>query len=147
VVLLAAALAMGGAGDAGHFYLTLERPGWAPGVGIFAPVWTFLYLQMAMAAVLVARLPHSTLRTDALSAFGVQLLANAAWSWVFFDLRDGVLALAVISLLWATLAATTALFWRLSRVAGVLMLPAWLWISYAAVLTGWLWADNPGWLG
>ncbi len=129
--------------DAGSFYASLARPSWAPPGWAFGPVWTVLYLLMAVAAWLVWQAPAGRACRLALTLFIVQLAANALWSWLFFAWRSGAAAFAEVLLLLALIAATIAAFWRLRPLAGVLMLPYLAWVSFATALTWAVWQDNP----
>jgi tryptophan-rich sensory protein len=75
--------------------------------------------------------------------FLLQLVFNALWSWLFFAWNLGVLALADIVVLWILIAATLVSFWRVRPVAGVLLMPYLLWVSFAAILNYSLWQLNP----
>ena len=149
LVLTFAAAALGAvaSAQAGTFYLQLVRPEWAPPGWLFGPVWTALYLMMAIAAWLVWR-DHGFRRAGgALTLFVVQLAANAVWTWLFFVWHQGALALAEILLLWALIAATIIAFWRLHTLAAMLLLPYLAWVSFASALTYATWRLNPGILG
>lgn len=143
----AAALGAVASAQAGTFYLNLVRPEWAPPGWLFAPVWTLLYLMMAIAAWLVWR-DHGFGRGGAaLTLFVLQLAANALWTWLFFVWQQGALAFAEVLLLWALIAATLIAFRRLHLVAAILLLPYLAWVSFASVLTYATWQLNPGILG
>lgn len=149
LILTFAAAALGGvaSGQAGSFYLNLVRPEWAPPGWLFGPVWTALYLMMAIAAWLVWR-DHGFLRAGgALTLFVAQLAVNALWTWLFFVWHQGALAFAEILLLWALIAATVIAFWRLHVPAATLLLPYLAWVSFASALTYATWQLNPGILG
>lgn len=139
------AAAIGGVASiqAGAFYTQLERPGWAPPAGVFGPVWTALYLLMAIAAWLVWRIEGFWAARMALALFVVQLAVNALWSWLFFGWHRGALAFADVVLLWVLILATLAAFWRTSRAAGALLIPYLLWVSFAAALNYSVWQLNP----
>jgi tryptophan-rich sensory protein len=79
--------------------------------------------------------------------FLVQLALNALWSWLFFGWHRGALALADILLLWALIVATLISFWRIRPLAGALLVPYLLWVSFASVLNYSVWQLNPGVLG
>jgi benzodiazapine receptor len=83
----------------------------------------------------------------ALTLFVVQLTLNALWSWLFFGWRLGGLAFADILLLWASIAATTIVFWRIRPWAGVLLVPYLLWVGFASVLNYSMWQLNREVLG
>ncbi len=144
-----AAAALGGIAsiDAPQFYRDITLPAWAPPGWVFGPVWTVLYLLMGTAAWLIARTrPHKGANA-ALLLYGVQLLLNALWTWLFFAWRRGDLAFAEILVLWVLVALTALSFWRIRRLAGVMLLPYLLWVSFATALTLSTWRLNPDVLG
>ncbi|WP_242110528.1 TspO/MBR family protein [Luteimonas aquatica] len=132
---------------AAAFYGQLARPDWAPPAWLFGPVWTVLYTLMGIAAWLVWRVRGFAGARAALVLFLVQLALNAAWSWLFFAWRRGAIAFADIVVLWIMIAATLAGFWRVRPLAGALLLPYLLWVSFAAVLNYAVWRLNPSLLG
>lgn len=132
---------------AATFYSALARPAWAPPPAIFGPVWTVLYTLMAIAAWLVWREGGFRAARTALVLFLVQLVANALWSWLFFGWHRGAFALADILLLWLLIACTIAAFWRIKPLAGALLAPYLLWVSFATALNYAVWQLNPGILG
>lgn len=144
LALCFAAAAIGGfaSADSADFYQQLVRPAWAPPAWLFGPVWTLLYAMMAVAAWVIwtARGWHKG-RT-ALSLFVVQLAANALWTWIFFVWHMGAVAFAEIAVLWVLIASTAVVFWRVSKLAGVLLLPYLLWVSFASALNYALWQAN-----
>ncbi len=127
----------------GDWYVTLNKPTWNPPKWVFGPVWTTLYIMMAIAAWLVwgkkglaaARLP--------LLLFGVQLFLNAAWSALFFGMRNPGIAFADIVLLWFAILATIIAFGRVSNLAALLLLPYLAWVSFATALNYSIWRLNP----
>jgi len=140
-VFATAALGALASADAPAFYAQLAKPTWAPPAGVFGPVWSVLYLMMAFAICLVWRSPQHD--KNALVLFGAQLAANALWSWLFFAWHQGALAFADVVLLWGLIAATIGAFWRTSRLAALMLLPYWLWVSFATALTFAVWRGNP----
>jgi len=134
LVLCYAVAAFGAQFTPGEWYAALEKPPWNPPNWVFAPVWTALYTMMAVAAWLVWQRRAQVGADLALRFFLVQLALNGLWSWLFFGLQAPLPALLDIALLWLTLAATTALFFRQHAVAGWLMLPYVLWVTYAVSL-------------
>lgn len=134
--------------NARSFYAELAQPAWSPPGWVFGPVWSLLFLAMAVAAWLVWRVPEeSKSRSLALRLFVVQLVANALWSWLFFAWRLGGWAFAEVLLLWALIAATLVAFWRIRPAAGWLLLPYLAWVTFASALNYTLWRMNPGVLG
>ena len=124
-----------------RWYGTLRKPAWTPPNAIFGPVWTTLYVAMAVAAWLAWRTrPAGAGR--ALAWFGLQLAFNLAWSGLFFGLRAPGPAFLDITLLWLAILATLASFWRIDRGAGALMVPYLLWVTFAAGLNLAIWRLN-----
>jgi tryptophan-rich sensory protein len=124
------------------WYRTLVRPSIAPPNWIFAPVWTFLYLTMAIAAWMVTQSVPSSQRTIALLLFLLQLALNLAWSWIFFRQHALGAALVEVVLMWIAVGATTAAFRPVAPWAAGLMLPYWAWVTFAAVLNAAFWRVN-----
>ena len=140
VVFVAAAVGAAASVDAPSFYAQLSKPAWAPPAGVFGPVWTVLYALMGVAAWLVWRSPGP--KRAALTLFGAQLAANALWSWLFFAWHRGALAAVEILVLLALIVAMIVAFWRISRLAALLMVPYLLWVSFASVLPWAVWRSN-----
>jgi benzodiazapine receptor len=123
------------------WYAGLAKPAFNPPAWIFGPVWTTLYALMGIAAFLIWRAGSS--RKDvkiALSVFGGQLILNALWSIIFFGLHAPGAAFAEIIVLWAAIAFTITVFFKISRPAAYLLAPYILWVSFAAYLNYAIWA-------
>lgn len=140
----AAALGAVATRQAPEFYAQLVRPDWAPPGWLFGPVWTVLYALMGIAAWRVWR---EVGFGSALYLFLAQLALNALWSWLFFAWRLGAAAFAEVVVLWVLIAATLAAFLRIDRLAGALLVPYLLWVSFACALTYAVWRANPQVLG
>lgn len=125
------------------WYPTLVKPSFTPPNWLFGPVWTALYAMMGVAAALIWRADANAQSTRrALVVFGVQLFLNGAWSFAFFWARSPTVGLVVILLLWLLLAWTLRVFFRIRAVAGWLLVPYLLWVSYAVALNGGVWLLN-----
>jgi len=124
------------------WYATLEKPSWNPPNWLFGPVWTTLYIGMAIAAWLVWRQRGLAEGWLPLTLFGIQLTLNAIWSSLFFGLRSPGAAFAEIMLLWVAILATIIVFARYSNSAAALLVPYLVWVSFAAVLNWTLWRMN-----
>jgi len=126
----------------GDWYQALQKLPFNPPNSVFAPVWTVLYLMIAVAGWLVWR--HAGLRgaRTALLLYAVQLALNLAWSWLFFGLRAPGAALVGIALLLLASIATAVLFWRVDRLAGLMFVPYCAWLVFAAVLNAAIWQLN-----
>jgi len=124
------------------WYRTLVRPSFTPPDRVFGPVWSLLYLFMAISAWRVGQEQPSGLRTAALLLFVIQLALNLAWSWIFFRKHALGTAFAEILALWVAIGATTITFGRIVPWTAWLMAPYWAWVSFASVLNGAFWKLN-----
>ena len=144
VVWLAAAFvpaAIGAAFPAPAYYRGLRKPAWAPPPWLFGPVWTVLYVFMAIAAWMVARRGGPGSRS-ALALWGGQLALNAAWTPIFFGLRNPGAALVEIIALWVAVAATVGAFATRRAAAAALLLPYLAWVTFATALNLAIWRRN-----
>ena len=123
----------------GPWYDGLTKPAWNPPSWVFGPVWTTLYVLMAVAAWMVWRVRGWSVP---LGLYGVQLVLNLAWPGIFFGLRMPGPAFFEIAVLWAVLLATLISFFRARPVAGVLLVPYLIWVTYASALNFALWRLN-----
>ncbi|WP_120955132.1 TspO/MBR family protein [Arthrobacter oryzae] len=137
--------ALGGLATANHvngWYATADKAPWSPPNWVFGPVWTVLYIAMAVAAWLVWRSRAAGSMT-ALTAYGVQLVLNLLWTPAFFALYPVIgtpalwIAFGIIVALAVAVAVTVVLFGPISRAAGLLMLPYLSWIVFASSLNLW----------
>lgn len=126
------------------WYATLLKPTWNPPSWLFGPVWTLLYTAMAIALWLVRREPDidEATRQRAIAMFAIQFVLNLAWTPLFFGLHNPGLAFVEICLLWIALLSTMLMFGRVRALAGYLLLPYLLWVSFALVLNGTIWLMN-----
>jgi translocator protein len=126
-----------------RWYRTLAKPSFNPPSWIFAPVWTTLYLLMAIAAWLVIESAPSPARTLGLGLFAIQLALNLAWSWIFFCKHALGAAAVEVALMWCAIGATIVLFGQVSAAATWLMAPYWGWVTFASILNATIWRLNP----
>ena len=124
------------------WYQTLHKPEFNPPDWVFAPVWTLLYVLIAVAGWRVWRRRGFGGAPVAIAAYATQLALNLAWSFIFFGGRMIGAALADILLLLAAIAITAALFRRIDRVAAWLLAPYGAWVAFAAALNYALWRLN-----
>lgn len=122
------------------WYAEAEKVSWSPPNVIFGPVWTVLYALMSVAAWLVWREKERTDVRRPLTLYVVQLVLNAIWTPIFFGLYPflGVAALwiaaAVIVAIDVAVLLTMLAFWRVRKVAAVLLIPYWAWVLFATTL-------------
>ena len=147
VTAAAAEIGALGSSDAASFYTALQLPAWAPSPKLFGPVWSVLYLLMAIAWWRAWQAPGEERRGEANALYLVQLAVNSLWSWVFFAWHWGGAALLVIVVLWLLIAATIRAFARRDKLAAWLMAPYLAWVSFAAILNFAVWRLNPVALG
>ena len=125
------------------FYTEVIRPSWAPPGWLFGPVWMVLYTAMAVALWLVWKKVGFRGGQPAIGLFLIHLIPNALWSWVFFAWRLGAWSVVNIVVLWGLIPVGMLLFVRHDRIAGWLLFPYLLWVSFAAVLNITIWQLNP----
>ncbi len=126
------------------WYPTLQKPFFNPPNRVFAPVWSTLYIMMGVAGGLVwARIDFEKDNVrNALFFFAIQLGLNGLWSLLFFGLKNPMLALIEIVLLWLIIYETWFKFRKIDKVAGWLFVPYLLWVTFAAVLNAGIWWLN-----
>ena len=135
--LTAGAAALGSAAtDHGTqlWYRRLRKPSFQPPGAVFGPVWTVLYVLIAVSGWRVWNRPAGPARSRALGLWGLQLGLNAAWSWLFFGKRRKRTALADISALGVSIAAYIAAARKVDRSAAVLVAPYLGWVCFAGLL-------------
>jgi len=139
------ASALGGfatASSVDSWFSTLVKPTWNPPSSIFAPVWTVLYVLMAISAWriwLKSEIPGSR---AVLAVYFVHLALNTLWSLLFFGLRNPAAGLVDIVLLWGLIVWLQIAFWKRDRLAGLLWVPYLIWVSFASALNFAIWRLN-----
>ena len=123
----------------GAWYESLVKPSWNPPNAVFGPVWTILYVMIAIGGWLLWQ--HGRPRV-AIALWGAQMILNALWSYLFFGLKQPGVAFAEIVVMWLVIGALVIVSWRHSRAASLLFVPYLLWVSFAAVLNFTIWRLN-----
>jgi tryptophan-rich sensory protein len=147
IVFFAICLGAGGLGSfftassVREWYPQLRKPAGTPPSWVFGPVWTTLYVLMAISAWLVWRQYGGGAR-PALLIFFAQLALNVAWSGIFFGSRMPGVAFAEIVILWLAIAFNIFVFYVLLPVSAFLLVPYLLWVSYASYLNFGIWRLN-----
>jgi len=126
----------------GTWYKNLSKPSFNPPSWVFGPVWTLLFSLMGVALYLVWVSPASQIRTIALVLFGVQFVLNVLWSYLFFGINNSLWSLVEIFVLLVGILATGIYFWFVNSYAGYLMIPYFVWVSFASFLNWSLWKLN-----
>jgi benzodiazapine receptor len=126
------------------WYADLNKPWFTPPSWVFGPVWTILYILMGISLFLVLR--EGWERRDVrigTAVFGIQLVLNILWSYLFFGLRSPLYGLIGIVALWIAILATIVWFFRISRPAAILLVPYIAWVSIATALNYSIYVMNP----
>ncbi len=126
------------------WYASLRKPSFNPPNWLFAPVWTVLYVLIAVSAWLVWRRAGWRNGRPALTWWCVQLALNAAWTPVFFGAHRIGLALLIIVGLLVAIVGTILAFRRHHATAAAMLLPYLAWVCLASALTWSVWRNNPG---
>lgn len=126
----------------GAWYAGLVKPSFNPPSWVFGPVWTVLYLSIGIAAWLVWRKSGVTGAWLAFSVFAAQLVFNGLWTWLFFGLHRPGMAFVDILLLLVSIVAMALAYWPHSRVAALMMIPYFAWVSFASALNFAFWRLN-----
>jgi tryptophan-rich sensory protein len=122
------------------WYRLIAKPWWTPPDWVFGPVWSMLYVMMAVAAWLVWKTGDRV--RPAMVLFGVQLVLNLLWSLLFFGARSPGMALVEVVFLWGSVLLTMLAFFGRQSTAGWLFVPYLAWVSFAAVLNFAIWSMN-----
>ncbi|OEH85366.1 TspO protein [Desulfuribacillus stibiiarsenatis] len=131
-----------------EIYQTLTKPWFAPPQWVFGPVWTILFVLMGLAAyrVWMSGYYHPFGFTDqmrrALTLYGIQFVFNFLWSILFFRFQWYGIALIDLLILLALIIITAREFYKIDRLAGLLMIPYIVWVSFAGILNYYIWILN-----
>ena len=124
------------------WYAQLSKPSWTPPDWVFGPVWTALYVCMAVSVWLVWREAGAAAAKLPIALFAVQLVLNSLWSVLFFGFQRPGIAAGEIVLLWAAILANIVAFWGRSKPASLLLTPYLAWVTFAVVLNWTIWRMN-----
>jgi tryptophan-rich sensory protein len=138
-----AAAATGAFFRPGEWYERLNKPAWRPPNRVFAPVWTALYVMIALSGWLVWREAGLAGAALPLSVYALQLILNAVWTPLFFGLHRPDLGFVDIVLVWLSIVTTIALFMPIHAGAALLLLPYLAWVTLATALNYSIWRLNP----
>jgi translocator protein len=124
------------------WYLSLDKPSFNPPNFVFGPVWTTLYILMGVSLYMIWRAQKGNARTNAIRIFGIQLVLNFAWSFIFFYFHQIFFALLEIIMIWIGVLLMIIIFRRVDKTAAYLQIPYLLWVSFASVLNASIWILN-----
>ena len=117
------------------WYDSLIKPDFQPPSWVFAPVWTILYSMMMIALLLVVFSPTNEVKFFAYLAFFFQLYVNFMWPVAFFEEHNLRKAFLLSFLLLILVFVTMIIFYMVSKIAGALFIPYFLWCLFATVLS------------
>src|SRR5512132_1651696 len=141
LAMVAATALIGSQFGPGPWYIALQKPAWTPPSWVFAPVWSVLYVAIAVAGWLVWRSKAVSV-TKPILLWLLQLILNGLWSWLFFGLHRPILALIDILGLLATICFFIVSAGKISRTAAWLFVPYALWVGVATALNFAIWRLN-----
>lgn len=124
------------------WYPTLVKPSFSPPNYLFGPVWLTLYTLMGISLYLIWQKKTKKVK-EALILFSLHLFLNALWSIIFFGLKSLAFAFGEIVILWFFILAVIYKFWKIEPKAGILLIPYFLWVSFASILSYSIWVLNP----
>ena len=117
------------------WYASLNKPSFTPPNWLFSPVWISLYFLMGISLFIVWHVGFKEKNVKiAIAIFAIQLILNSLWSVVFFGSKSTLGGFIVIIFLWIAILATIISFFKISKAAGILLIPYILWVSYASFL-------------
>ncbi|MFZ9394744.1 MAG: TspO/MBR family protein [Erythrobacter sp.] len=121
--------------DLGPWYQSLDKPAWTPPDPVFPIAWTTIFALVCVAAVNAwERAPTTAKRDWVIGLFALNAFLNVLWSLIFFRMQRPDWAFAEVLLLWLSILFLIIFCWRISRRAGLLLLPYFAWVSVAAAL-------------
>jgi tryptophan-rich sensory protein len=117
-----------------NWYLTLNKPFLTPPSSLFAPAWIVLYSLILISLILFLKGGYTKEKRLPFCFFCTQMALNLIWSNVFFGMRNIFAALIVIIFMWIFILLTVITFYKHSKIAAVLLLPYFIWVSFAFYL-------------
>lgn len=124
------------------WYQTLHKPLFTPPNSIFGPVWTILYILMGISFYLLWQSKNKKSKKSAYYLFFTQLILNSLWSIIFFGFHLLFSAIICIIALWIFIFLTIVYFYRFSKTASLLLIPYICWVSFASLLTFFIYILN-----
>lgn len=137
------AVITGGSSD--PWYAALNKPAFTPPDIVFAIVWPYLYATIIIGGLLIlnrAREPRAYSGT--LGLYYLMLATGVCWNLFFFGFHETGYAFGIVAALWLTILAVIAAYWKISKLAALLQIPHLVWVGFALILNGAVWAMNRG---
>ena len=127
----------------GTWYQSLNQPSFTPPSWVFGPVWTILYLMIAIVAYRIAYAQETSWKIPNLALWALQIVLNALWTPIFFGAKNLGGAMIYIGLLWVTICVLIWTTRQVDKLSAFLLLPYLAWVSFAGVLNFAFWSLNP----
>jgi tryptophan-rich sensory protein len=124
------------------WYANLQKPFFTPPNWLFGPVWLTLYTLMGISLFWVWEKGFQK-NIKALYIFGAQLFLNALWSILFFGFQLKFYSLVEIAMMWIAIVVMIFSFFKISRKAGLILIPYIIWVTIALALSYYVWFLNP----
>jgi len=124
------------------WFVALNKPVFNPPSYLFGPVWSVLYILMGISLYLIVQAPKNQTRKNALVIFGIQLVLNFWWSFLFFKFHLLGIAFIEIVMIWLSILTMIYLFQKVNKTAAYLQIPYLVWVSFASILNGAIWCLN-----
>ncbi len=117
-----------------NWYATLNKSHLTPPSWVFAPAWTFLYITIIISFLLLIKGGNLHSKILPITFFVIQMILNLIWSPLFFGKHLILASLIDIVLLWVFILLTIISFWQFSKTASLILIPYFLWVSFASYL-------------
>lgn len=117
-----------------EWFMSLNRPKFSPPDWLFAPVWGFLYIMIFLSLIFLVRTGNLATKILPIAFFLLQSVLNLIWVPVFFGAKNMELALVIVVLLWVCILGTILTFYTHSKTAALLLVPYFLWVTFATYL-------------
>lgn len=126
------------------WYQGVTKPSFNPPNYLFGPVWTLLFILMGISLYIIwiSKFKDRTYKKEVITIFAIQLVLNIFWSILFFGFESPMLAFFEIIALWVSIFATIIGFYKISKIASLILIPYILWVSFASVLNFFIWKLN-----
>ena len=124
------------------WYNSLNKPFFNPPSWIFGPVWTILYILIAISGIIIFNKRKKKKIHSAMRFYFGQLILNVIWSPVFFGAHQLFLALIIIIFMWILIYKTIKAFGKIEKNAAYLLYPYLAWVSFAGILNLSVWLLN-----
>ena len=129
-------------GSSSEWYMGLIHPWFSPPNWLFGPVWTILYILIAVSAWRLMYAFRSEWKPLAISLWSLQMGLNTIWTPVFSGSQNLEVAFYYIIALWVSIVGYIIVSWRVDRWASIMFMPYLGWVSFASLLNYNYWQLN-----